>query len=369
MRSLPRTLLGVLTAAAVACGATFACNGYVPPPRPTLVGLSGSTLADPKAPLAIDFGKPIDPATLRLKVAYFDTDIEGDLPDETEPPGELRVLFSHDPDEGDRGGTVEVDPSGASVRVLPQGSFPVGPKLVLLVEGGLTATDGRVLVHRTRVPFSYLVTCGAGARAEHFQSGIYFLLLDVEEPLGTQIQLFGDIEIDPSTGVMTGQFTNADRNRDPARCPTPCGSSDACRLLPSPACVPPSTKAGTVDEHSDFLPNATPPTGYSSFIEGCTVDDDAGAGLVTAPASMIVESPPVTISGLTMTAFFAADANGTVRGTGSLAAEAVALSGNLIGPGKGTMTAVRVAPEEVPPGIPAPPRPEAADGGLDGGTQ
>ncbi|HEY8075417.1 MAG TPA: hypothetical protein VIF62_14935, partial [Labilithrix sp.] len=204
--------------------------------------------------------------------------------------------------------------------------------------------------------------------AKHFASGVYFLLLDVEEPLGTQIQLFGAIDVDPATGTFSGQFTNADRNPDPNRCPTPCDSSDACRLLPMPACVPPSTKAGTIDEHTDFVPNPTPPTGYSFLIEGCASDQDVGAAVLTAPATMVVESPPVTVAGLTMTALFAPDAKGAVRASGSLSADTVSLGGNRIGPGKGTMTAILVPDAEVPPGVPPAPMPApATDAGKESG--
>jgi hypothetical protein len=350
-----RAIFLVLALAAVAI---FACDRYTPPPTPTIAGLTGGTLQDPAAPLTIDFGKAIDPASLALEVAYLETDLEGNLYDEDDDDNTtLRTLFVHNGDVGDQGGRVDFDPNGSVVRVVPNGPFPVGPKLVLLVEAGLKATDGRTLNYRVRVPFSYLVKCGAGQKANQLASGVYFMLLDVEQPLGVQIQILADIHIDPATGVMVGQFTNADRNSDPSRCPTPCGSSDVCRLLPAPAsCVPPSTKAGTVDEFSDFVPNATPPIGYSFLVEGCAVDGDAGAALLTAPASMIVQSPPVTIAGLVMTAFFESDG----RATGSLTADTVSLSNNPIGAGKGTMTAIRLAPEQVPPGIPAPP-----DGGVD----
>jgi len=344
-----------------------ACERYEPPPTPVLEGLAGTELSDPKAPLVVDFGKPIDPATLRVKIAYDDTNVEGDLPDEDDDPStDLRLILTHDDDDGDHGGHVDLDPSGATVRIVPDGALPVGPKLVLLIEPGLTAADGRVRTFRTRIPFSFRVQCGAGTRADKLTSGVYFLLLDVQEPIGSQIQLFGSLDVDPATGLLVGQFTNADRNPDGNRCPTPCGSEDACRLLPKAECVAPSTRAGTVDEHTDFVPNPTPPTGYSFFVEGCAADDPSGTALVTAPATMVVESPPVTVAGLTMTAYFAPDDKGVMRATGSLVADAVSLGGNTIGPGKGTMTALRVADAEVPPGIPQPPKP-VADGGTDGG--
>ncbi|HEY8079629.1 MAG TPA: hypothetical protein VIF62_36110, partial [Labilithrix sp.] len=142
----------------------FACEKYVPPPTPVLAGLDGSVLTDPKAPLVVGFGKPIDPATMRVTIAFDDRDLEGDLPDEDDDPDtELRVLFSHDPSDGDHFGHVELAPDGASVSLVPDGALPVGPKLVLLFEPGLTATDDRVRTNRTRIFFSYLVKCTGGA--------------------------------------------------------------------------------------------------------------------------------------------------------------------------------------------------------------
>jgi hypothetical protein len=240
----------------------------------------------------------------------------------------------------------------------------VGPQLVLLVEPGLVSTSGRERRVRTRLRFAYGVKCPPQAAATKFESGTYFALLEVEKPLGTQIQLFGAIDVDPATGAFVGQFTNADRNLDGSRCPTACGPSDACRLLPSPACVAPSTAAGTVDEYPDFVPNAQPPTGYSFEVHGCAVDDGDAVDVLTAPATMVVTRPNVTVQGLTMTAQFARGPDQVVRATGSLTADETLLGTTALGAGKGTMTALRVPDDRVTPGVPpAPPR-AAPDGGI-----
>jgi hypothetical protein len=242
---------------------------------------------------------------------------------------------------------------------------------VVLVEPGLKGIGGRTRNNRTRIPFSYTVRCAKGTRAEKLKSGVYFVLLEVEQPLGTQIQLFGAIDVDPATGTFVAQFTNGDRNPDGARCPSPCKDIDRCRLLPAPECVAPSLRAGTADEHTDFVPNAEPPTGYSFAVEGCAVDDGNGSGVVTAPATMVVQSPPVTVEGLTMTAFFSPDAHGVVRATGSLTADTVLLGTTKLGAGKGSMTATFVPADKIPAGVPRPTRPASsvgADGGASGGS-
>jgi hypothetical protein len=114
------------------------------------------------------------------------------------------------------------------------------------------------------------------------------------------------------------------------------------------------------------VPNPTPPVGYSFPVEGCVSDDGDGAGVVTAPASMVVQSPAVTVGGLTMTAFFAPSVDGGFRATGSLTADSVLLGTNRIGAGKGTMTARLVPEADVPPGVP-PAAKSAADAGVDDG--
>lgn len=353
-----RALLFSLLIAVVAVLAGAACEKYEAPPTVVIVGLTDATLADPKAPILLDFGGPIAPESFVVTVAKFTPDLEGDLP----PDDQLEVYFRHDPNDTDRFGHVDLNADATQASLVPDGAFPVGPKLVLLVEAGLHFTDGRTRTIRTIIPFSYAIACGAGSKAS-LASGVYFVLLDVTDPIGTQIQLFGAFDVDPSTGSLIAQFTNADRNMA-TKCPSACPSTDACRLLPAPECVPPSTKAGSVDEYSDFLPNAPPPTGYSIPVEGCATDNGAGTAIITAPATLAVVSPPVTVSGMTMTAFF--DASG--RATGNLAADSVSLNGNLIGPGKGTMTAILVPPAQVPPGVPPAPARAAAGTTADGGA-
>lgn len=360
--------LTIFAATALAASAP-ACERYEPPPTPSIDGLQGGLLYDSKAPLVLSFGQPIDVATLKLEVAAYETDIEGNLFDEDDNPDtELKVFVAHDPVDGDKGGHLDVDPDGSTVRFIPDSAFPVGPKLVVLVEPGLRGTGGRTRNIRTRIPFSYSVKCTAGTRAANLKSGVYFVLLEVEQPLGTQIQLFGAIDVDPASGAFVAQFTNGDRNPDGARCPSHCKDIDRCRLLPAPECVAPSLKAGTADEYSDFVPNAEPPTGYSFPVEGCAVDDGTGAGVITAPATMVVESPPVTVQGLTMTAFFGTDAKGnSVRATGSLTADAVFLGTGKLGAGKGSMTATFIPVDQVPPNLPRPAKPVSSttDGGAD----
>ena len=357
-------LLVLMLAGATTIAAAASCESYEAPPRPVIAGLESGLLGDPRAPLVIDFGTAIDPNTLFVKVALLEPDVEGNLRDEdADPETELRVLVRRDPLEGDLGARAEVDAASGRLTLVLDSALPVGPKLVLVVEAGLRSPSGTVSRNRVRIPFSYAVKCAAGASS--FASGTYFVLLDVEQPLGTQIQLLAHMDVDPSTGALVGQFTNADRNPE-QKCPSVCPSTDVCRLLPAPECVAPSTRAGTVEEWPDFIPNAPPPVGYSFLVQGCAVDDGTANGVLTAPTTMVVESPKVTVEGLTMTASFAPGADGIVRATGSLTADVVRLGTNPLGPGKGSMSAVRIPDDRVPPNVPRPP--SRADAGAIGGS-
>lgn len=305
-----------------------ACERYSAPPEPAIVGLNQGTLTDSRAPIVVDFGKPIDAATLRITLAFNETDIEGNLFDEdADPNTALRVL--------DTKPTVD----GARVTLNHDSTFPVGPKLILVVEPGLRATTGETLRYRAKVPFSYGVTCTGGPT--RLASGKYFMFLTVENPIPVQLQVFAELTVDSSTGAVKGKFTSGERKRDQV-CPAACSSKEVCRLLPEPQCVLPSTAAGSPDEYPDWISNPTPPTGYEFEAEGCAADTGDGTGILTAPTTMQVQSPAVTVYGLAMTASFAADAADVVRASGTLRADSIVLGTQNIGAGTGTMTARQI---------------------------
>ena len=267
--------LGALGLAAIT-GLGAACQSFEAPPEPSIDGLQSGVLSDVNAPLRLRFSKPIDPATLRVKVVRYETDDEGNLPDERPEPQELAPLFSHDPDEGDKAGKSSIEENDQSFIVTPLARFPVGTKLALLVEPGLATKDGVTTNSRRKILFAYNFDCKGGKGSKVLATGPYFLLLDVEQPLGTQIQLFGWMQVDPATGLFAGQFTNADRNPDRSRCGGRCPATQVCRTLPAEDCVVPSLRCANEDEFPDFVVNATPPTGYSFTASGCAEDQADG---------------------------------------------------------------------------------------------
>ena len=119
--------LGALgLAAAASLGA--ACQSFVAPPEPAIDGLQSGVLSDVNAPLRLRFSKPIDPATLRVKVVKLEVDNEGNLPDERPEPVDLAPLYSHDPDDGDKAGKSSFEENDQSFVITPLARFPVGTK-------------------------------------------------------------------------------------------------------------------------------------------------------------------------------------------------------------------------------------------------
>ena len=111
-----------------------------------------------------------------------------------------------------------------------------------------------------------------------------------------------------------------------------------------------------MDEYPDFVPNDTPPTGYSFTVTGCIEDQpDGTAAFLSAPATMVVTSPAVTIEALVMTAAFEKDKSGVLRASGSVTGDQVLLGAGPLGPGSGTVDVRAIDPKSVPPGVPAPP--------------
>lgn len=354
MRARNLVLLLLVT---IAIALSAACDRFEGPPLPAIVGLREGVLTDVSAPFVVTFSKPIVPETLALRVVRLDVDVEGNLADERGPEStELEPFFALD-GLNPTGGSAELSPDGMVLIVTPSARFPVGPKLALLVEPGLRSTNGEETKARKRIPFAYEFKCSGTKGTKVLPpSGLYFALLEVEQPIGTQIQLFARINVDPATGKLRGQFTNADRITDPGRCPTPCAATEACRLLPRPECVIPSLRAGNVEEFSDFRPNVTPPVGYSFTVEGCAEDQsETVASLATAPANLVVLQPAVTVAGLVITTQLSRDANGVLRGNGAGTGDQVVLGTSQLGRAGGTISMRTLSEAEAPPGIPGPP--------------
>ncbi|MFI5298274.1 MAG: hypothetical protein ACHREM_09270 [Polyangiales bacterium] len=337
----------------------LACETYVPPPKPQIDGLQQGILQDATLPIVVDFGVPIDPTTLNLKIARYVVDANGNLPDEQTPPQDLSILFSTDPDNGDVLGTSVLSADKTSLTITPSATMPTGPQLVLIVEPGLVdPVNGRSLTFRKKILFSYAFHLDCNAPTTVASSGTFFFLVDVKDPIGTQVKLWADLNIDSATGQFSASFSKAYRNVDASRCAPlglTCDATQACRTLPAPACVAPSEVAGSPSEYPDFIAQPDPP-GFSFTAKGCIVDQgDGSATFGIVPVDIIVSSPNVTLRASTLTASFRKDSNGVVQATGALTAEQVLLGAIDSGKGDGTLSGQQVPASAAPTNIPAPP--------------
>ncbi len=329
------------------------------PPEVSISGLQAGLLSDQHAPIVLAFSKPPTASTVKIEIALYVHDADGRLGDE---PGNtlgtgLDTFFSHDPVDGDTGGTSAFAADRSSLTVTPSVPLPVGAQLVVLVEPGLSDAAGTDTKVRRKIVFGYASQLDCNAPSHVFPSGTYFFLTSVEQPVNVQIQLFGSLVVDEATGKVKTRFTKAKRNPDVTRCSPPCASTDVCRTLPGPPmCVTPSTSASTVDEYPDYVPNNDPAAGGFSFSpDGCTVDEDAmTATFATSPVDVNVTSPDVTLRNAALNASFVVETDGTLRGTGTLTADAVLLGTIATGMGSGNLTARSIPMDQVPPGVPQP---------------
>jgi hypothetical protein len=346
--------------AVIAAGLCTGCS-YDAPPQPTLVDMVDGVLPDAAGPIVVGFHEPIDFKTLKLKIIRYETDVEGNLLDESDPPGALDVIFEHSGvADSDVGGIGEIDASGTTYTINASTTPPVGPQLALVIEPGLADMEGNTWKVRKVIRFGYEFSCGDEPLPTAFPNGVHFMLAEIEAPISTQLQLLADIRVDPVSGLLVGQFTNADRDASIDCSPhgLSCADTEVCRLLPAPECVEPSRRAGDIEEYPDWTHNAVPPTGYTFTAFGCIVDQEDGSfTFANSPVDVIVQSPPVTVKGIEINASFARDSLGVLRGSGSFTAAQVLLGPTPSGSGSGSVTFRLIPPEEVKPGVPEPPVP------------
>jgi hypothetical protein len=356
-----RILLLVLFVLASSAAVAASCQTYVAPPVATIEGLQNGVLTNPALPLVIQFSAPIDPSTLKLQVIRFDPNSDGQLPDETgDASVSLDPLYTHDDGadaSGDTGGTGTLDPTHTVFTIKPLARLPVGPKLAVIIEPGLWDASHDATAQtavRKRLLFSYAFDC-SGSGTKVVTSGPYFFLLDVQEPIGTQIKVLADLDVDSATGRFVGQFTFASRITNPDRCSPPCTDGNVCETIPAPSmCVVPSTRAGSPDEWPDFYANSTPPVGFSFTVTGCAEDQpDGTATLGTEPANMVVESPPVSVDGLVLITSFAKMGD-VIVATGTVTGDNIVFGTANLGSGHGDVLAQSI-PASQAPSIPAPP--------------
>ena len=339
------------------------CPKFDAPPQATIIDLEDGVLPDRTFPVDIVWHEPIDPATLRLRIVRFDTDPEGNLLPEAE------VFFEGTAAGAEPGGDPMLSPNATlspdfvaySISMPPAKPLPVATQLALVIDSGLRDQKGNAWTVPQVIKFSYALSCveGEGKPTVFPESTVHFVLVNVENPLSTQLQIFADFRVNPMTGAFVGQFTNADRDASIDCSPFgfSCTADEACQTVPvrEAKCVPPSERAASTDAYVDFTFNNTPPEGYSFTIKGCVQDQaDGSFALANQPASLQVQSPPVTVEGIEFNLTIR-DEGGVLRTLGSFKAANVSLGETPFGPASGTVVLRDVPAGEVPPGLPAPP--------------
>ncbi|MFT3763971.1 MAG: hypothetical protein QM820_00360 [Minicystis sp.] len=332
------------------------CTTFDGPPEVGIVGATQGQLTDPTAPIVLSFSKPPELSTLRVKIVRYVVDDEGNLADEdTDDTTNLDRLYTYDSPDDETGGTSVIADDHLSMTITPDIVPPAGTPLVLLIEPGLADATGGKTVARRRIIFTYVSSLTCNAPVHVVRSGTYFFKAAVTKPIATNVHLWCVVEVDEATGALKTHFTKAKRNPDPNRCPMPCASTEVCRLLPAPACVAPSEPAGSVDEYPDYVPDPGPPAGFQFAAEGCSADQDGTtATFATSPTDIQVSQPMVTLRNAGLTASFVLDTDDTLRGTGSLVADAVLLGIIDSGKGQGDLTARSIPEDEVPMGLAGP---------------
>ena len=365
---MPATPLLLLLALALSLS-TAGCTNFDSPPVAYLLGNEGGILPDPSAPLVLGFHEAVKPETLSVKVVRYETDGEGNLLDfvpcfePAEGPDQREPIFAYDnrgANEDFCGGQATWREDNRVLTLSLTSTLPIGPQLAVVVEAGLSDEQGNTWKVDQILKFGFEFDCagdGLGSPTT-FPDQVQFMLVDVDSPIQTQLQLIGAMRVNPDTGAIVGQFTNGDRDPsiDCSKYELSCASNEVCRTLPSPECVEPSTKAVTPDEYPDYVANDVLPTGYSFTVLACVRDEPDGSYVFSnAPVDVEVISPPVTVVGINLNGSFAYDDQGVLGGDGTFVAAQVLLGTSPSGVGVGTITMREIPPDEVKPSTPWPP--------------
>ncbi len=357
---LSRFTVLALTLAILSLSLSLGCDAYDAPPRASLPDVDEfGVLADPAAPLTIAFHEPVDPATFSVRVIRYQVDGEGRLYDEDgDPNTELDVIYEW-VNSLEEGGLGEYDETKTSYTMSLTKTLPIGPQLAVVVEPGLADEEGHAWDVRQVLKFGATFDCGADPKPTTFADTRLIAQVEVDSPLDTQIQLFIHLVVDPASGALVGQFTNADR--DPSIDCSPFGLScdsatEVCRTLPAPACVEPSKRMATVEEYPDYIHVEGGKTGYSFTARGCIEDQAENTwAFSNAPADVQVISPPVGIKGIKLNIQFEFDEQGVLRGAGSFSAQNLFLGATPNGVAIGSVFLRDIPEDEVKDGFPAPP--------------
>lgn len=189
-------------------------------------------------------------------------------------------------------------------------------------------------------------TCTAAPRASFDVEGVYFTLVDVLEPIVTQFQVY--LAVRNAENGLVVRLTNADRN--PICNGTLCPEGEACG---PEGCTDAWAKPMSLEEHPLFVPNPGPPEGYGAAFTACLYDGVDGAVLRSDPFDIVVESPKLTLQAVVLT-LLVDETSASPIVDGDFDSTQLYLDSTPSGVAHGGLHALRLAPDEIPDGVPQP---------------
>ena len=195
--------------------------------------------------------------------------------------------------------------------------------------------------------------------AKGLKSGKWFLLMNVTKPVNYQIQVWVDMIVDTKLNKATGLFIDGDRTaaHNASKCNPKCGFlAPACRTsgVAKPKCVGLDQKAASAMEFADWIAVPKQPAGYNFLVKTPVKGSAEPYTLNTLPFNFSAQSGLITVKveGGKLDMTIKLDTK-TKRQTisGTFSAKKVSL-GIIPGVGQGTVTGVRLADSEWPPGTP-----------------
>lgn len=271
------------------CSACF--ETYDAPPEVASINLEQGLYDPQSGPLRLNFTEPVDLKTLRVTLFLGRTNAEQDLcePDQAGalPDGctdEARAvvgpcattLDKADPDSRDElrflcdGGIVTVGPDNSSLSIEPAINLTPFERYILRIDTGLTDAGGRA----RSVPLDVIFQVKSNLPCEpiDFESGWFFTIFDIQEPISAQFHFVFWIQVNDQTGQIRAYGSDID---------------------PNDATVDPDTNRDFTQWYIDPFP----PTGATIVAEGQVAEIDGAVVLVVFPFTLSVIQPRVEAPG------------------------------------------------------------------------
>lgn len=324
------------------------CDTYVPPPEFEDANLINGEYDPAAGALSVAFNRPIAGETLQIELRLDRRSREGDLCGAVDAAigcrrEATRVLGpcvadgskAERLDDGARytceGGAIALDTAEKTLRLEPLARLIPYERYVLIVDAGLTDRDGRD--RGSPLELIFQVKGDLPRAPTDFEQGMFWAVVETFEPLSAQFHFFFWLAVKQETGEIRAFAADAD----------PVDPNEDPKVNRNPA-----------EWTSD--PNA--PSGSALRASGQVADTQDGRVIRVYPFLLQVSVPPVDAVGAEVGARISMaelpNVPGGVREVieGTLTAPEIFLGiGDeraALGPGRGTITLIRLREEETP---------------------